>query len=94
MERPERFAREANTFFSSLAARRYDDRQAARGGNRGRGGFRGGNRGGRGGGHHANLNADADDGYLDDGYYEEAEQEGYIEDVKENPVVEEPASLN
>ena len=81
-------------FFSSLASRRYDDRQAARGGNRGRGGFRGGNRGGRGGGHHASLNAVADDGYVDDGYYDEVVQEGYTEEVEEDPVVDEPAPLN
>ena len=70
----------------------------ARGGNRGRGGFRGGfrggNRGGRGGGHQASLNAVADDGYVEDGYYDEVDQEGYTAEVEEEPVVDEPAPLN
>ena len=98
VETPDRFAKEASIFFSSLAARKYGDRQAARGNYRGRGGFRGGfrggNRGGRGGGHQASLNVVADDGYVEDGYYAEVDQEGYTEEVEGEPAVEEPASLN
>ena len=98
METPDKFAKEASIFFSSLAARRYGDRSAARGNYRGRGGFRGGfrggNRGGRGGGHQASLNVVADDGYVEDGYYDEVDQEGYTAEVEEEPVVDEPAPLN